>query len=97
MLEHDDIWDLNYRESNVSEDNESITDDESGDEFADYGEEEFKKPLKIQKIIDIDCKIDGLSQVSSEEEKKPIEDKLQGDESNYEDFSWFKSKQEKRE
>lgn len=69
MQDDNDLWELNYKEGNISEDNESVTDSDSGDEFADYGEEEQKKPLKIQKIIDIDCKIDGLSDVSSEEEK----------------------------
>jgi hypothetical protein len=38
--EDNDLWELNYQEGNISEDNESITDDDSGDEFADYGEEE---------------------------------------------------------
>jgi hypothetical protein len=40
MQDDNDLWELNYREGNISEDNESVTDDDSGDEFADYGEEE---------------------------------------------------------
>ena len=41
MEEDNDLWELNYKEGNISEDNESVSDSSSGDEFADYGEEAY--------------------------------------------------------
>ena len=51
LIEICDLWELNYKEGSISEDNESVTEssDSETDEYADYDEEkpEKKKPLKI--------------------------------------------------